>query len=62
MKVWWQSKTLWFNVLTLVGLALAHFLNAGLISDPQVVAYLTEVVALVNLVLRFFTGSELKMR
>lgn len=61
MKKWYQSKTLWFNVLTfVVGLATA-LLDQKLFTNPVVVSIFTLVISVGNLALRiFFTGMPIQ--
>jgi hypothetical protein len=60
-KPWWQSKTLWFNILSIVGVALAAVLqSAGDLHIPASwIAVLTVVVAVVNMVLRLVTSQPI---
>jgi predicted membrane channel-forming protein YqfA (hemolysin III family) len=56
LKQWYQSKTLWFNIITLVVGVVAAIL--GLVETKVWVIILTAVNALGNGVLRiFFTNS-----
>ena len=50
MKSWWKSKTFWLNLATL-GVASA-------VEQPNPEA-LAQVLAVANIVLRFFTNSQL---
>lgn len=55
-KSWWQSKTLWVNVLLLTS-----GLLSGLAGELQTSAVLT-VPAIVNLILRVVTKNGLKWK
>jgi len=57
MKPFWQSKTIWVNGLALVG-AGSGWLAGTLTSYPEVVASLVIAQALVNIVLRFVTKTQ----
>lgn len=50
MKSWWKSKTFWLNIATL-GVASA-------VEQPNPEA-LAQVLAVANIVLRFFTRTEI---
>tara|TARA_R110000824_G_scaffold93113_11_gene225447 strand:+ start:5509 stop:5667 length:159 start_codon:yes stop_codon:yes gene_type:complete len=50
MKSWWKSKTFWLNIATL-GVASA-------VEQPNPEA-LAQVLAVANIVLRFFTSTQL---
>jgi len=62
MKPFWHSKTLWFNVGTIVVLVIGHILNEGLISDPEVVKWIAEALAIINILLRFDTSTKLTLK
>jgi hypothetical protein len=56
MKTWWQSKTLWFNIVTLILGVLGAVL--GVVKTELWVIILTAVIALGNGVLRiWFTDT-----
>lgn len=55
-KPWYKSKTLWFNVLVLVGVLLDDVLKSNLIQNTEVVAAITTVV---NILLRLKTFTSL---
>ena len=55
MKKWYQSKTLWVNVLVLAGVV-AEYLITNQLYLPEVHAV---VLAVINLGLRFTTGTKL---
>lgn len=56
MKSWYQSKTIWFNVLTIVIAVSSYF---GFTPDQavtsQVSVFLIAAAPIVNIALRFFT-------
>jgi hypothetical protein len=58
MKKWWQSKTLWFNVLVAIGTAIEASLSMiqGYF-DPRVFLAIIGLVSGVNVVLRFLTTT-----
>lgn len=58
MKNWYQSKTIWVNVLTLVVMILS-----SLAQWQELAAYaptLLAVVSTINIVLRFLTDKSIK--
>lgn len=60
-----QSKTLWLNTVVLVlSLIFAVASGADLIEpvEPQYEGWVTAAVAIVNVVLRFFTSGPVTMR
>ncbi len=55
-KSWWASKTIWINLLALCGsIALAYGMD-----EASWVEISTTALAVVNLGLRFVTGSPLR--
>lgn len=50
-KRWWESKTIWLNVLAIVFVVLQEVGAGDVGLDPQIKL---AVVAIVNLLLRFF--------
>jgi hypothetical protein len=62
MKNWWQSKTVWVNVLTVlmgvVGFMAGHEVIKA---HPEFVAVLIAAQGGVNVLLRFFTGKPIKV-
>ena len=57
-KPWYQSKTVWINTLTLAAL-----ISSTIMQWPdlqQYATYLTYALAIVNLVLRFITNTQLE--
>ena len=58
MKNFLKSKTIWANVLTLIGGAVVFAQDHDLfVENPDVVALLAGALALVNVGLRFVTDS-----
>ena len=53
-KRWWQSKTIFVNVVALIGVVLAQ--TTGVVLSAEETA---GVLAVVNLILRVVTKSEL---
>lgn len=58
-KVWWKSKTLWFNVLALVALVAANWGYTGQLPGSWQV-FVPVAIALVNLILRLVTREPVK--
>jgi hypothetical protein len=61
MKSWYQSKTVWLNVVSAILLVAALFLPGGEFASmvsKQVVEYIGVGVAIVNILLRVFFTSE----
>jgi hypothetical protein len=59
-KKWYQSKTLWVNLLTLTAATIGYIASVAgdLDLNPQVVILLTGVVLpLVNMILRIMTNN-----
>ena len=60
MKDWWQSKTVWVNLLTLV-LSILLFLQGEqwIINNPETVALIGTAIGILNIFLRFLTSTEM---
>ena len=60
MKKWYQSKTIWFNVLTFVVSSLTALVNGDWIQEnPETAAIVSGAIALINIVLRKITDKEI---
>ena len=57
-KPWWQSKTIWVNVLTAVGTIGAQLADA---LPPEWATKILSALAVVNLVLRVITTEPIRM-
>jgi hypothetical protein len=56
-KVWWMSKTIWVNLIALIG---SLVISYGI--DPAKWAEISTVlIAVANLVLRLFTKEEIAL-
>ncbi len=59
MKTWYQSKTLWANIIAGVAtVALAFGIDLGLDPETQV-SLVGGIMAIVNIVLRFTTSTAI---
>ena len=56
-KKWWQSKTIWFNVLSAIAFVVGGILTQSIFSDPLATKIFAVVLILVNLGLRFVTDT-----
>jgi ABC-type thiamin/hydroxymethylpyrimidine transport system permease subunit len=57
-KEWYMSKTVWFNVITMVAGVIA--LMQGVVSDPQLISSLVLAQGLINVILRvWFTSAPI---
>lgn len=59
MKSWYQSKTLWVNAIAIVAIILNSQFGFEMDAEAQAVAA-TTILAVVNIVLRFFTNTEIE--
>ena len=59
MKKWYESKTLWFNVLALVVAVASGFGFAEFDPDPNIISIAAGLVAFINLILRLLTDKKL---
>ena len=59
-KKWYQSKTIWVNILAFVVSSLTALTNGEWVSEnPEVAAIVGGVVAAINIVLRKITKDQL---
>jgi len=58
MKKWYQSKTLWFNILTFIVALLTAILDEKLFTDPVAISIFTFFLTVGNLALRIFFTAE----
>jgi glycopeptide antibiotics resistance protein len=56
MKTWWQSKTVWLGIVTILIAALTQFTT--LIESQDVKNAILGVIGLLNVILRVFSTSE----
>lgn len=61
-KPFWQSSTLWINVLGIVALVLNFLLVGHVIVDPQVVALLVAVLNIINRLRPQFTDASQQIK
>ena len=55
-KSWWQSKTIWVNLIAIAGIVLNHFFGIELDAETQAVLA-TSVLAVINIILRIKTNQ-----
>jgi membrane protein YdbS with pleckstrin-like domain len=60
-KKWYQSKTLWFNLLALVAAVAANYGYTGELS-PEWEVFAPVIVVVVNLVLRLVTKEPIEKK
>ena len=57
-KPWYQSKTVWFNLLSGVSSVLATIVEKDWVAEhPEAIAVIGGVVAAINIALRFVTDK-----
>ena len=57
-KPWWHSKTVWFNVFSIIVLIVQYFLDNKMF--PAYVPYETLAIIVINAILRlFYTDTNL---
>jgi hypothetical protein len=59
MKKWYQSKTVWINILTLLAAITASLMSESALSD-----YIPIIIILnttINIILRFMSSDKLEM-
>lgn len=60
MKNWYESKTVWFNVLAALVLVATYFGYGDFVADQRVVDLIGALAAVINIALRFRTSQALK--
>jgi len=58
-KKWWESKTLWFNFVSLV-VTIAAALQVVPGIPESLAVYLAAAIAIGNAIIRFFSNSKIK--
>ena len=58
-KSWWQSKTIWFNILAFLVSVAAGFGYTGEL-PPEWAVFVPAVIALNNMILRWVTTQPIK--
>lgn len=61
MKPFYESKTLWFNVLALIVIVATAFGFADFEASGDIVELGSVIVAVVNIVLRFVTNKGIRL-
>lgn len=56
MKTWYQSKTVWLGIITIIVAALTQF--SGIVESPDLKNAILAVVGLLNVLLRVFSTAE----
>jgi hypothetical protein len=59
MKPWYESKTVWFNVIAALVAVAGFFGYTDFVPDPRIAEMIAGVAALVNLYLRFRTDQAI---
>jgi hypothetical protein len=59
MKAFYESKTFWFNALTVVLAIAAYFGFGEFQADPKALELGSVIVAVINIVLRFATSKAI---
>lgn len=54
VKMWYESKTLWINVIAIVVAILIEFIALPIVGE-QLHMWLTFAIAVLNIILRFIT-------
>lgn len=57
MKLWYQSRTVWLNLLVLISAIIDMLMTSG-----QIPSGVVAVLSLVNLVLRFITKETVTLK
>lgn len=61
-KPFWQSWTLAFNLLTVLGIALTAIAEADVLTNPNVNAAIGVAIGFINVLLRFKTDRGVGLR
>lgn len=56
MKTWYQSKTVWLGIITILVAALTQF--SGIVESPDLKNGILAVVGLLNVLLRVFSTAQ----
>lgn len=59
-KPWYQSKTIWFNAVTLIVAGASVLLDPALVQDSRIVAGATVVITMGNVALRILTNVPIE--
>jgi hypothetical protein len=60
MKAFYESKTFWFNVLTVVLAIAAYFGFGSFQADPRAIELAGVLVGVINIVLRFLSSTAIR--
>lgn len=60
-KKWYESKTVWFNVVALIVAVAQYFGYKDFPPDPNIGAYALTIVTLANLILRAVTSKKVTL-
>lgn len=63
-KIWWKSKMLWVNILTIIGSLTAYFgfdLKAHGINYDALATTITTILGIANIVLRIFSKTTIRI-
>lgn len=56
MKTWYQSKTVWLGIITIIVAALTQF--SGIVESPDLKNGILAVVGLLNVLMRVFSTAQ----
>jgi hypothetical protein len=59
-KKWFESRTIWFNLATLLVLIASVLADPALVNDPMVLKWAAVAVAIGNVALRFVTSVAIE--
>ena len=57
-KLWWQSKTLWVNLITLAILVLSDLQHFAMTNEE--LAFIAKAIVVLNVVLRIVTSKAIQ--